>query len=474
MRIGKSDVSKLTGGHVRLLAPSSAWVFVIIFVFSTSMGVLIQLFILPVMFPSLHAGHGLQAGGDWIEFHRDGVKLANALASEGWRAFILRPERNFPAGESGLLYYLTGIQEPWVVVPLNAAIFSISVGAIYNIFWGLAGRFVALLGLVPIVVFPGTIQFYAQAEKDVWAFAGMALSLFILIGVASDRFLTWGRVAIAVAIAMVSSLFVWLVRPYFVSVQLGVFLCGCVFILCVAWRRGQEGSRVRAICLLLCIVPIGFFALDVPSKIWPSLLRNPSNLFEVQREIDVPLPHGCDQSPSAIDKILPSLVKRGLTPIVNIRLRQRAFGYSSGSQIDNDVCLARPSDVISFLPRALEIGLLAPFPNMWFSKGVSAGARAMRLLSGGEMLMAYILLPGIVLLLKQSPSWRRLNLFLIIVVILPVILLLATTIPNIGTLYRMRYGYLQMLTGLGVMGWTNLIVGRFCHPALFGSDVDVG
>jgi hypothetical protein len=138
---------------------------------------------------------------------------------------------------------------------------------------------------------------------------------------------------------------------------------------------------------------------------------------------------------------------------VNIRLRQRAFGYNSGSQIDNDVCFARPSDIISYLPRALEISLLAPFPNMWFSSGVSIGAKAMRLLSGSEMLMAYLLLPGIVFLLWSTRAKPRALLILVIAFILPIILLLATTIPNIGTLYRMRYGYLQALVGLGVMGW---------------------
>lgn len=437
-----------------LLIPGSAWVFVITFLSATSVGLLIQLFILPVVIPSLHAGHGLQAGGDWIGFHRDGVRLANALASDGWKAFVLRPDRNFPAGESGLLYYLTGIHEPWVVVPVSAAIFSICIVSIYNVFSEIAGRSVALLGLIPLLLFPGTIQFYAQAEKDVWAFTGSALLLVVLVGVARGCLLTWRRVLIAVVGAAMASFFCWLVRPYFVSVQFGVFVCGSVFVMGIGTKGLTfKSTRARAGCLLLCMLPIAFFMFDVPSIIWPSLLRNPSNLFDVQRDVDALPPAGCDVSPDSIDRILPSIVKRGLRPIVNIRLRQRAFGYNSGSQIDNDVCFARPSDIISYLPRALEISLLAPFPNMWFSSGVSIGAKAMRLLSGSEMLMAYLLLPGIVFLLWSTRAKPRALLILVIAFILPIILLLATTIPNIGTLYRMRYGYLQALVGLGVMGW---------------------
>jgi len=80
----------------------------------------------------------------------------------------------------------------------------------------------------------------------------------------------------------------------------------------------------------------------------------------------------------------------------------------------------------------------------------------MRAISGLEMLCVYILLPGVALAIWQARGRRR-YVFVILAVVVPIVLLLAATIPNIGTLYRMRYGYLQVLAGLGAIGWIELL-----------------
>ncbi|HEV2594200.1 MAG TPA: hypothetical protein VGU01_03260, partial [Sphingomicrobium sp.] len=53
----------------RLFERGSGWVLFGTLVFATTVGLLVQWVILPALLPSLHAGHGLQAGGDWIGFH---------------------------------------------------------------------------------------------------------------------------------------------------------------------------------------------------------------------------------------------------------------------------------------------------------------------------------------------------------------------------------------------------------------------
>ena len=45
----------------------------------------------------------------------------------------------------------------------------------------------------------------------------------------------------------------------------------------------------------------------------------------------------------------------------------------SASNIDTDVRLESWREVIRYLPRAAEIGLLAPFPNMWLASGAQVG-----------------------------------------------------------------------------------------------------
>ena len=58
--------------------------------------------------------------------------------------------------------------------------------------------------------------------------------------------------------------------------------------------------------------------------------------------------------------------------------------------------------------------------------------------------------------------------------VLPIILLLAITIPNIGTLYRMRYGYLQILVGLGLIGWLDFMKSRaVSRPSDVSKDAEL-
>lgn len=443
-------------GPARLFEQGSGWVLAGTFVFATAAGLLIQWFILPVLLPGLHAGHGLQAGGDWIGFHEYGLKLANALSSEGWSAFELRPVGNFPIAESGVLYFLTGVREPWVVVPLDALIYASAVLAVFNVFCRIAGRRAALIGLVPLVLFPGAIQFYSQVEKDVWAFAGSAWLLFVITALMRPTALSWRQCSGLIVVTFMAAGFAWLVRPYFSVVQLGAFACGGIIALSSFCLPGGRPRRaVRLACLLGCAGVIAVFAAGVPAALWPSLkANNASNLLAVHGSTR-PNPD-CVTQPGELDRLMPAVARRPLQSIASIRADQRAATGYAGSNIDNDACFSRASDVVRYLPRALQIALFAPFPDMWFERGVSIGARAMRAISGLEMLCVYILLPGVALAIWQARGRRR-YVFVILAVVVPIVLLLAATIPNIGTLYRMRYGYLQVLAGLGAIGWIELL-----------------
>src|SRR5262249_37056486 len=84
-----------------------------------------------------------------------------------------------------------------------------------------------------------------------------------------------------------------------------------------------------------------------------------------------------------------------------INARRRAFGLridengnivpsTEGSRIDTDVTVKGWGDLLRQLPRALEVGLLAPFPNMWFQTGNLVGIGG-RLLAGIETTLTYVI-----------------------------------------------------------------------------------
>ncbi len=439
----------------KLLQRGSGYVFLFSFLLVTLIGVFVQKLFLPVMLPQLHAGHGLLLGGDWVGFHEDGAKLADLIAAKGWGSFELRPGGNAPVAISALAYYFTGVHEPWVLVPINAAIFALGAVGLFNIFDRIADTRLAVVALIPYLLFPSSVQLYSQIHKDVWAITGFVGLVFVWTVLADMRRISSGQFFGLIAIAALASAFAWLVRPYLSGVYLGALVCGTAFLF--VWTIAKRATNVRAelrrwTCLGLCIVAVGVFAFGVPSRIFPSLSETAApDLFGTVRHAPPRLE--CERKPNSLDSAMPSMIRRGLDSIINVRVGQRGGGLKAGSAIDHDTCFSQPSDVLFYIPRSLQVGLFAPFPDMWFSSGVSPGARAMRSVAGLEMLASYVLLPGIPVLLVLAGFKRRKLLLLGLIVTLPLICLLSTTIPNVGTLYRMRYGYLQFLLGLGIIGW---------------------
>jgi hypothetical protein len=121
----------------------------------------------------------------------------------------------------------------------------------------------------------------------------------------------------------------------------------------------------------------------------------------------------------------------------------------AGSTIDHRICIQNFTDFALFLPRAIHVGFLAPFPNQWFETGVVGGA-ALRRIAGLEMTFIYaayaLCLIALFRMRREPAVWT------IVVFAGAIVVLLGIVMPNVGTLHRFRYGYVMLLVGLGV-GW---------------------
>src|SRR5262249_7723224 len=92
-----------------------------IFAYAAVAALLVQLVLLPHVFPAWHAGHRLLLGGDWLYFHALAAALAPRIPAQGGAAWELRPQGQPPSGIAAAIYALT-LPEPWALVPLNAAL----------------------------------------------------------------------------------------------------------------------------------------------------------------------------------------------------------------------------------------------------------------------------------------------------------------------------------------------------------------
>lgn len=138
----------------------------------------------------------------------------------------------------------------------------------------------------------------------------------------------------------------------------------------------------------------------------------------------------------------------------------------AGSNLDADVRFGGAYDVVRYLPRAVLVGLCAPFPTMWFGAGGSVGT-AGRLLGGWETLLMYV-----VELLALQSLWhrrRQLPAWLLVLIALIGVTALGLVVVNVGALYRQRYLFWILFVVMGAETLARLLPARFAGAAADGS-----
>jgi hypothetical protein len=124
------------------------------------------------------------------------------------------------------------------------------------------------------------------------------------------------------------------------------------------------------------------------------------------------------------------------------------------STIDTDVLFRSVKDIISYLPRCIQIVVFSPFPNMWQNTKTQSNM-GIRQISGAETILIYFLWFGFIIYLWQRKGQIGFKLWLLLfisVMIIP----LGLFVPNIGTLYRMRFIFLLPIIIGGAIGLLSL------------------
>lgn len=455
---------------------SAHGVFAVAFLYALSAGLLIQWVLLPIVMPGLHAGHGLLKGADWVWFNQEAALSAERILHEGWAIWELRPQGNAPIGIAAAVYALTGISEPWVLMPINAGLFAVGAVCLYTMFTAFASRPLAFIATMPFVLFPSAAMIYGQIHKDVWSIAGILLISVVWVRFAMHSISNWRGLFSQAMFTLVGALLIWLVRPYLLKVVLATSMLAAfiLVVLAVLARggnyRGYTVQRWIGVALCLSLLVIFANSRSVPSA--PSTASTATTAAtpsapSVPSGQDLYLLDLADPSSTAFKELgqrdmawhkskwIPVFAEKLFIEVVQSR-RGFAYGYpNAGSNIDIKVEFHSAGDVIRYFPRAFQIGTFSPFPDMWMAPGVSPGADRMRLLSGVETALAYLLLPGVVLLFvrcRDRNTQCAVALMLTVITVIAIIII-ALVVSNVGTLYRMRYGYWHVLLGLGMIGW---------------------
>ena len=405
-------------------SPHLGRLWILFFIYPALMAVFVQFVALPYIFPDWHAGGGTLIQGDTTKMHYRAVNMANEIRDQGWSAWELRPGTGTmaPIGIAASIYAVT-TPALWTLIPLNAALHATAallLLLIANTFlrdWRMA--FVAVL---PFWLYPSAMNWYTQLHKDGFSIAGAYMFLYGWTLLVQKRAWTksYRRIALALIWISLGSVLTWIVRPYMFKLMLGVSAAFMLAFTIVFGIRFLKKPRKW------------HFALLVFAVLFASLIASQSSL---------------------------PLIDEMATPFYNYR---NYFVSKAGiSNYDEDVLFESVGDIISYIPRATQIALVAPFPDIWFGQGNEAQTTIMRRVVGIEMVGIYISLVGMPIAIWR---WRRkLEFWMAFIFSFSMAVLYSLVVANMGALYRYRYGFTMIIVALGIAGWFSLGKQRWKH-----------
>lgn len=431
--------------NIEHLNNKSLWL--IIFLYALLASLLIQLFLLPVFFPNWCDPNGLLNGGDTQNFHQIAVTVSEQIKMQGWGAWTLRPQGQSPAGVAAILYTVF-LPKPWVLLPLNAilhATASLVLLKILNIVF--KNRKTAIIGTLPFIFFPTSFLWLAQIHKDGFTILGNLLILLSLLSFLDCRWKPpFLKELKTLLLFWLGVILIWIPRPYQVKILQGELVLIAVLILILALFRQKKlrwPNTITPLVLIVLMVAINPLAQNYGIK-----EKNDPMIMTPQA--------GTPQAGTPQVQYLqyqrtfwiPTVVENLFSGLAKLREGYLQYYQNAASEIDANVHFTSASQIFAYLPRAVEISLLAPFPSDWFGQGSLASTTMMRRVAAVEMTITYFSL--ICFLLFFLKTIKKTEVWVIVSFCLGMMVVNTLSTPNVGTLYRFRYGFIMVLVGLGM------------------------
>lgn len=424
---------------------------VIFFVYSLGVSAAIQTYIVPNIFPQFDLGDGLIVP-DSTGFDQAARIKAHEIRERGWGAWELRPQTHSPAGVASAFYALW-TPKPYSLLPFNALVHALS-GCL--VLWLLLNFFSwkpALFGSALFVINPAAMEWVAQIHRDGVFILGNLMVLAsiaqLLDGLKSANIRTMARGLLA---GLAGTLLVWVARPYWIQVLIVIVLLCLLLIGISRWatRTPGNGKNLPSLSFLSFVICLLLF------QGWTEKTESPG------REGDVRT--GTHASQTYIRPMMTPWIKtQGIPDAVEKKLLQISvmrYGVvttGGNSIVDGDVTFNSAGDFVTYFPRALQLGMLSPLPELWRGEGSTPATTMARKIMGGATLVFYFclfgLLAGIVLHRKNPILWIALTFSLV------GILVFTYVYPNVGTLLRLRYGFYMFLIAFGAANIAELSLG---------------
>lgn len=393
-------------------------------------------------FTNYHAGFGLwNFAADSIGYHEEAIRILSLLKNGDYSGWC--------SGSNWWHVYLIALSygaitaHPLSFAPINAAAWTTSVLLVHRS----TKQILPLrpkISVVSALIFglcPSYLLNSTQLLKEPFYVMGMVMVVYGWIAMLSGN-----RSCVYGFIVGLGAMQACLSRWYITESLILLSLIALVFVI---WNS----PRLFANALLAFMLVVGayFLSLERSDKSGRTGILNEARKLKIEVGIENKSESG---KPNNVSLLIPRFIEDRLLMILWMRSAFASSFSEAGSNIDTHVHLRTAIDLFCYIPRALKIGFLAPFPNQWFREAKNAG-RISRLVAGLEMAGWYFLLPGFVFFVFMGAPAMRIRFWLIIFSV-SLVLLTAFLVTNIGALMRMRFVYfLPILIG-GLEGWSGL------------------
>lgn len=397
-------------------------------------------------------GTGMFFATDSFVYRAETISLTGILTRDGMAAWLATPAP-FHVRLYSLSFAAFGPVLGFNVLsaePINLLSYLATLILIFKLGQEVFDRRVGLLAAVMVALWPSMLLHTTQLLRDSLFIAAM-LGLVLVMVRWLTRDYTWrGGLGAGLAGGMIA-VALWALRINMWGVVPAIVLFGTVMfvIRLIHERRMMKGNLVGVLTMLTLIASIPVF---VPRPVYFMTQPNGAPLVETR---DLP-PAAVGAPPLAAppDARAPNVWSHPGARIGYERAGFKRQYPEAGSNIDPDAQFNSLGDVIRYLPRALSIGLFAPFQNMWFVEGERVGLSG-RLLSGVETLAMYFI--ELLALVGLWQSRQRLSVWLLLLIALACVTALGIVVLNVAALYRMRYVFWMLLILLGARGLIKLV-----------------
>lgn len=341
--------------------------------------------------------------------------------------------------------------------PFNLLCYLLMLTVVFALGREIGGRNVALLSAAIVAVWPTLLLHSLQMLKDLLFISG-ALAIILFVTTWLTR--TYSRkAAIAVGLSIASTVFLVMRVRFSVGILVvAVVICGFV-LLGIRQLREKRVLRWNMICAVPALLTAAVIIALPLSQQSESFKHSPSDQSGLSKAVIA------EQAQVATAVVYRPRILSPMNGLHESRLWKKADDIAlsvggsrarfsalypdAGSILDGDTEIRRFSELVSYLPRAGEVGMWAPFPYMWFSAGRSVG-KAGKLLAGAETLSIYAV--QILAVIGLIRFRRELSLWLLMIIVTLGVTALALLVANLGALYRFRYTFWILLIVLGVKG----------------------